>query len=425
MTTETEIRQEVAAWLAANWDPDLTVAQWWEKLCDAGWATPIWPEQWHGRGLSRDLGRAVAEEIRKAGALGPPAGLGMMLAGPTIIGHGTQEQKERYLKKIANGQEGWCQLFSEPGAGSDLAGLQTRAIRDGDQWVVNGQKVWTSTGMDADLGMLIARTNVDVPKHKGISYFAFPMQQPGVDVRPLREMTGRALFCEVFLDDARVPHDALLDAVDNGWNVARTTLAHERQSIGSGGSGPGGAATPGTVSGDLERRAGDFVGKGKKKRASLGGGALFPRSYEILRDAATKQERTGDPHIRQDLARLYMLHEINRYTVLRTKAAMKAGKQPGPEANIAKLANTRMVRLTRDLGLSIIGAGGMLYAEDAPLNGVLQEMALFAPAPSIYGGTDEIQRNIAGERGLGLPREPGDSHKVPFKDLKVGTQAQK
>jgi len=420
MPTEAEVGAEVADWLKHNWDPDLTVAEWWDRLCDSGWAVPTWPEEWYGRGLSRDLARVVTKEIHRAGALGPPGGLGLGLAGPTIIAHGSQEQKARYVRNIVSGQEGWCQLFSEPGAGSDLAGLQTRAVRDGDEWVVNGQKVWTSTGMFADLGMLLARTNVEVPKHKGISYFAFPMRQDGVDVRPLREMTGRALFCEVFFDDNRVHNDALIGGLDNGWNVARTTLAVERQGIGGGGSAPASAAAPGTVAGHLERRVGDFVGKAQG--SALGGGALFARSNKILLQAARERGVTDDPVIRQGLAYLHSLHEISRYTMLRAKAAMKAGKRPGPEANVAKIANSRMVRLSRDLGLQIIGPGGMLAGEDAPLAGVLHELCLFSPAPSIYGGTDQVQRNIIGEQALGLPREPGDSHKVPFKDLVVGTQ---
>ena len=194
---------EVTAWLEANWDPDLTVREWWERLGESGWAAPTWPADWYGKGMSRAEAVEVSRAVRDFGALGPPGGLGLLLAGPTIIVHGTEEQKQRYVHDIVTGKKGWCQLFSEPGAGSDLAGLGTRAVKDGEEWIVNGQKVWTSTGQYADLGMLLARTDPDVPKHQGISYFAFEMRQPGVDVRPLREMTGRALFNEVFITDAR------------------------------------------------------------------------------------------------------------------------------------------------------------------------------------------------------------------------------
>lgn len=421
MTTDTELQSEVRSWLEQNWDPDLTVAEWWDRLCDSGFGAPTWPEEWHGRGLARDQARTVNETIREFGALGPPSGLGMMLAGPTIIAHGTDEQKRHYLRRIVNGQDGWCQLFSEPGAGSDLASLQTRATPDGDEWVITGQKVWTSGGMVADVGMLLARTDPEATKHKGISYFAIDMHQPGIEVRPLREMTGHALFSEVFMDDARVADDACIGGLNNGWTVAKTTLANEREGLGSGGGGAGGGAVPGTVAGTLEKRVGDYVRSERRGGAGIPG--LLGNTPKMLLDLAHEHGKAGDPHIRQGLARLYSMGEIGRFTVLRTKAAKAAGRGPGPEANTAKLSMSRMVRLTRDLGLAILGPAGMLAGEDAPLNGLIQELALFSPAPSIYGGTDEIQKNIIGERVLQLPREPSTDHDVPFKDLKVGTQA--
>ncbi len=408
-----EVASEVRAWLASSWDPDLTLAEWWERLADSGWAVPTWPEEWLGRGLTRDLAAVVAAEIRDAGAVGPPAGLGLMLAGPTIVAHGSEEQKRRYLRPIVTGQEAWCQLFSEPGAGSDLASLQCRAVQDGDEWVVNGQKVWTSGAHVADLGMLLARTDVDVPKHRGISYFAVEMDQPGVDVRPLREMTGRALFNEVFLTDARVHDDALIGGLNNGWMAAMTTLANERASLGGGGTGAAGLGVPGRKGGMLERRVGDLARGGGGQRA------LGARGFATMRKAAEAEGRTGDPAIRQALVELYTLEEISRYSVLRTKAAKAAGRGPGPEANTAKLSMSRMTRLSRDLGLEILGAKGMLHGADAPMGGMLQEMAVFAPAVSIYGGSDEVQKNIIGERVLGLPKEPSDDRTVPFKELRV------
>ena len=204
----------------------------------------------------------VAQEISGFGALGAPAGLGLLLAAPTIATHGTQEQVDLYVRDIVTGRKAWCQLFSEPQAGSDLAGLQTRAVKDGDEWIVNGQKVWTSGGQYSDLGMLLARTDADVPKHQGISYFAFEMHQEGVDVRPLKEMTGHALFNEVFLTDARVADSALIGGLNKGWAAANTTLMNERAGLGSGGgnaAGGGVGAQPGTVLGRLPRRAGDCV----------------------------------------------------------------------------------------------------------------------------------------------------------------------
>ena len=259
---------ELRAWLAKEWDPDLTVGAWWERLGLAGWSAPGLPENAYGRGMARADAVLVANEISKFGALGAPAGLGLLLAAPTIATHGTQEQIEKYVREIVTGQKGWCQLFSEPQAGSDLAGLQTRAVRDGDEWVINGQKVWTSGGQYADLGMLLARTDSSVPKHAGISYFAFEMLQDGVDVRPLREMTGHALFNEVFLTEARVADSALIGGVNNGWAAANTTLMNERAGLGSGGGNAAGgdSAQPGTVAGALGKRVGDFV-EGKAARA--------------------------------------------------------------------------------------------------------------------------------------------------------------
>src|SRR5258708_5438569 len=279
-----DVTAEVMAWLEDNWDPDLTVGDWWERLGTSGWAAPTWPVDSYGKGLSREEGVRVQKAITGFGALGAPGGLGLLLAGPTIVTHGTDEQKARYLRDIVTGQRAWCQLFSEPSAGSDLAGLQTRAVRDGDEWIINGQKVWTSGGQVADLGMLLARSDADVPKHQGISYFALEMHQPGVEVRPLREMTGRALFNEVFMTDARVADDALIGGLNNGWAVANTTLAFERAGLGAGGGSESASlATPGTVAGDLARRAGDFV-SGRAKRASggNGGGGLVARPGPLL-----------------------------------------------------------------------------------------------------------------------------------------------
>ncbi|HEV2310671.1 MAG TPA: acyl-CoA dehydrogenase family protein [Acidimicrobiia bacterium] len=413
------VRAEVRAFVADAWDPDLTVGEWWTLLADSGWAVPTWPTEWLGRDLPRELAPLVTSELRAGGAIGPPAGLGMLLAGPTILAHGTDEQRARYLRPIVTGAEGWCQLFSEPGAGSDLASLQTRAERDGDEWVVNGQKVWTSGAQVADLGMLLARTNPDAPKHQGISYFAFPMDQPGVEVRPLREMTGRSLFSEVFFDDARVSADAVIGGVDQGWIVANTTLANERAGLGSGGGGAGGSAFPGRKGGMLGERVGDLAERTARAGVQP---AAFGRAYELLSGLADKLGRVDDPVVRQRLAQLYTLNEVGRMTALRVKAARSTGRGPGPEANTAKLLMSRVIRLARDLGPEILGPEALLVGPDTTGGGVIQELTLFAPGPSIYGGTDEIQKNIIGERVLGLPKEPGPDKSTPFRDLKVGTQ---
>ena len=217
-----DVIDELKGWLDANWDPDMTVGEWWERLGMAGWSAPSLPAESYGRGVSRNDAVRVAETIADHGALPAPGGLGLLLAAPTIATHGTREQIDHYVADIVTGRKAWCQLFSEPVAGSDLAGLQARAVRDGDEWIVTGQKVWTSSGHVADLGMLIARTDSDVPKHQGISYFAIDMHQPGIEVRPLREMTGRAMFNEVFLTDARVGDDAIIGERNGGWTVANT-----------------------------------------------------------------------------------------------------------------------------------------------------------------------------------------------------------
>ena len=427
-TTDTDAVAEVKGWLDENWNPDLSVAEWWKLLGESGWAVPSWPVEWYGKGLSRPDAVRVQNAIGAHGALPAPGGLGLLLAGPTIMVHGDDEQKQRYLYDIVTGQKGWCQLFSEPGAGSDLAGLNSRAIKDGDEWIVTGQKVWTSGGHAADLGMLIARTDPDAPKHAGITYFVVDMHQPGIDVRPLREMTGRALFNEVFLEEARVPADAVIGGLGNGWRVANTTLMFERSGLGAGGgSGAASLATAGTVAGDLDRRAGDFVRSGGRR----GGGAasLFGAGGKGLTALAQGAGKADDPSIRQKLMKLHSLGEVARFNSLRLKAAMQAGKDIPGLPNIAKLTMSEMVRQSRDLGLEIAGAYGTLHAYSAdervaldeatgmPWLAGVTEAALFAQGPPIYGGTDQVQRNIIGERVLGLPKEPGFDKSTPYKDL--------
>ncbi len=433
-TTPTDPIAAIRDWLAEHWDPELTVAEWWQRLGLAGWAAPVLPTEAYGRGLSRADSVAVMREIGTFGALGPPSGLGLLLAAPTIATHGTKEQIDRYVRDIVTGQQAWCQLFSEPGAGSDLAGLTTRAERDGDEWIVNGQKVWTSLGHTADMGMLIARTNVDVPKHQGISWMAIDMHQPGVEIRPLREMTGHAMFNEVFLTDARVPVDALIGDVNNGWAATNTTLQAERAGLGAGGSGGAAGAQPGTIAKQLERRAGDLVPQGTRPTKQSGDSnanrqAVNRPNQSLLVDFAKSERRIDDPHVRQDLMRLHTLNVIGGLNAQRLKGMRAAGKDIAGMANISKLMMSDVVRMTRDLGLGIVGASGMLHAYTSdqratldeatgnPLLGMVTGQALYAQAPPIYGGTDQIQRNIIGERVLGLPKEPNDDKVRPFSEL--------
>ena len=242
------LREQARAWIDARFDPGMSLRSWLELLADSGWAAPAWPAAWYGKGLPAALAAVAIAEFGAAGVPGPPAGLGSLLAAPTIIAHGTDELKRRYVRAVLTGEHAWCQLFSEPGAGSDLAGLATRAERDGEDFVIDGQKVWTSAAQVADYGLLLARTNASVPKHRGITCFALRMDQPGVEVRPLRQMTGDAMFSEVFLTGARASAADIIGELDAGWVVALTTLAHERTGLGArAGTGfavtaPGGSA---------------------------------------------------------------------------------------------------------------------------------------------------------------------------------------
>ena len=407
-----QVTTEVKQWVTDAWDPELTVAEWWKRLAASGYAAPMLPENLGGRGYPRHLATLVSNVLGEHGVVGPPGGLGLMLAAPTIAVHGSPEQQAEHIPPILDGTNAWCQLFSEPGAGSDLAGLGTKAERDGDEYVITGQKVWTSGGQIANWGMLIARTNPDAPKHQGISYFAFQMDQPGVEVRPLREMTGRAMFNEVFIDEARVPIANLIGGLNNGWAVANTTLMVERASLGSGGGGGGGlgSALPGPVAGQLGRRVGDFVAvRGGAANSVAGAG-----SVKQFRALARQLGVIDDPTIRQGLAELYTLGEVGKWNLMRARSGQQSTKVEG---NLAKLLGTHTLRRAREIANHIIGAQGMLWGPDTLSNGSIQEMTVFSPGPAIYGGTDQIQKNIVSERGLGLPKEPGDFRTTPYKDL--------
>ena len=418
------VADEVRGWLRERWSEELTLREWWSRLAGEGWAFPTWPIGYGGRGLSPADGRVVTQEIADAGAFGPPGGLGQNMGGPVVIEHGTEEQRDRWLLALASGRESWCQLFSEPGAGSDLASLQTRAVRDGDEWVVNGQKVWTSGARTADRGMLVARTDPDAPKHKGITYFIIDMDQPGVEVRPLRQMDGGATFNEVFFTDAVVSHDAIVGAPNNGWMVAVATLAYERQGIGGGGGAMGGAGAPGEKNGMLDRTILDLRRDARDRQGEMAA-MMRVQSYAAVAALAGDRDRAADPIVRQRLVAMRSVSEANRISGLRARAAARAGKMPGPEVSTAKLNSAELGRRARDLSLDILGAHGMLTGADAPEGGRFQQMALRVQSGSIAGGTDEIQRNIIGERVLGLPREPQVDRDVPFRDLEVGTQRPK
>lgn len=400
---------DVNTWLEAHWDPDITVEEWWAQVGAAGWTAPHFPKEWGGRGYSRRAVGVVKTAFDRHGALPGPSGLGLLMAAPTILTHGTPEQIERHVPAVYTGRRAWCQLFSEPGAGSDLAGLTTRAVRDGDKWIVTGQKVWSSMAVGADYGMLLARTNPDAPKHAGISWFAFALDQPGVTIRPLVESTGHAIFNEVFIDEAVVDDADLIGGLNNGWAVTQTTLMFERTGIGAGGIMRQFPAA-GRKGGYLDQRAGDVV---DAEAPAVGNKVL---SLAELIDLAGEHGRAHDPGIRQSLARLMSYARTGEWTARRGEREMAAGRGVG-FANLGKLAQTRIAKLSTQIACDILGPAATLWAPDGPVAGRYSEALVFSCASSIYGGTDQVQRNVIGERALGLPREPDPWKGLPFSEV--------
>jgi alkylation response protein AidB-like acyl-CoA dehydrogenase len=359
---------------------------------DLGLAWVWFPVDFGGLGLAPDLQRRVEERIRAAGVRADALernGFGIFLAAPTIAAHASDELKARLLRPLFTGEELWCQLFSEPGAGSDLAGLSTRAVRDGDEWVVDGQKVWNTLAHRADRGMLVARTDPDAPKHRGLTYFALDMHAPGVDVRPLRQITGEAEFNEVYLTGVRVPDADRLGGLGDGWRVSLTTLMNERVTI---------------------------------------GGAVAGRNSGPIADALKvwrEHPERHDPVRRDRLARLWIDAEVLRLTNARAAANRKAGAA-GPEGSVAKLAFAETNRHIYELCMDVLGADGLLYPsyemvrpEEASLTGGgdPRKMFLRSRAYSIEGGTSEILRNVLGERVLGLPGEPRVDKGLPWTEV--------
>lgn len=405
--TEESVRSEVRAWLDAHWDRDLSLREWRERLADSGWGCPSWPADWWGRGLPVQFESVVSQEFRRIGAVGVPAGGGVGLAGVTILEHGSDDLKRRLLRPILTGQDMWCQLFSEPGSGSDLAGLTTRADFDGERWVINGQKVWNTSAHHAKWGMLLARTNWDVPKHRGITYFAFPMQQPGVTVRPLRQMNGHASFNEVFINDAHVDPENVIGEVGQGWTVALATLAHERRLAGGMGR---------TTKGE-GRALDEYRAEQAEVMAPY---VWYPQRagrVDLVIERARATGRNRDPVVRQEIARLLAISRASEWTARRAAAARALGRPPGPEGSLAKLASSNVARAAAHVHTRISGAESMLSGADGALDGLVAEILVSVPGQSIAGGTDEIQRNIISERALGLPKGPAVDVGKPFRDV--------
>jgi alkylation response protein AidB-like acyl-CoA dehydrogenase len=345
--------------------------EWQQRLADAGWVAVTWPEQFGGRGAGALHHYIVQEELARARAPELVGRIGINLVGPTLLGHGSDEQKQRWLPQIRRATELWCQLFSEPDAGSDLAALSTRAVRVDGGWRVTGQKVWTSYAQFADWGLLLARTDPDAPKHRGISAFAIDMRQPGVDIRPLRQITDEADFNEVFFDDAFVPDASLIGTAGDGWRVSSSTLTHER---------------------------------GTNPRQLV----IHAQLLEELLRLAIEQGLFDDHRLQQRLAEAYVEVRLFQLHNWRSLSRLAQGRDVGPEGSALKLYWSEMSKRLHDTAMAVLGDASPLWggAGDNPGDGRWQRSWLYYQASSIFAGTNEIQRNIIGERVLGLPREP-------------------
>ena len=404
------IRREVRDWLQANWNPDEDLVAWRNLLADSGWGMPVWPRQWHGRDLPPALAPVVDEEFARLDAVGVAKTGIRLLAAATLLEHGSDAHKARFLRRILTGEDTWCQLFSEPGSGSDLAGATTRADRHGDHFLVNGQKVWTTSAHHADYGLLLARTDWDVPKHQGLSYFVLDMHQEGVEVRPLKQMNGHASFNQVFFTDAVVPAENLVAAVGNGWQVAITTLMHERR----GADGLRGAQRERNLPGRIYEQEREEIA------VALEPYKWYPQRagrVDLVLERAQDTGRNADPATRQEIAKLLTMARSAEWTARRARAAQQQGRPQGPEGSLGKLASSNIARQASHVHTLIAGANAMLAGEDGDLDGLIAEILVSVPATSIAGGTDEIQRNIIAERVLGLPKEPR-MDTGPFRDVK-------
>jgi len=390
MTAE-QLRSEVRDWLAAHWtglsksdDPWVSSPErvaWLEKVLDAGYAVPTYPVQWYGRDYPNDLAAVIEQEFRAVKAPGARQDKYSIPAN-TVLKFGSEALKHELLRGFLTERSRTCLLYSEPGAGSDLAAVRTTAVRDGQDWVVNGQKVWTSGATTADYGLLIARTDWDVPKHEGLSFFMIPMRQPGIEVRPLVQITGESHFNEVFITDARVPDANLLGGEGNGWRVLQTALAYERSIMGDAGRASRNRS-----------RADDLIG------------------------LAREHERLDDPVIRRKLADVLALRELNALNNARAKAETAQGTSSSI-MSLGKLAMSGILHAEAALKTEIIGAEALLAGRDNPEADDVNFLALNAFFTSIGGGTDQIQRNIIGERVLALPKEPEVDRDIPFRQAR-------
>ncbi len=407
---EAEVRTEVSAWLKENWDPNLGLVEWREKLIDSGWGAPTWPVEWYGKGYSDILGRVIDEEFDKIGAV-TVARTGIRnLAAATILVHGSELHKKKFLRRILTGEDTWCQLFSEPGSGSDLAGAISRADKKGNKWIVNGQKVWTTSAHHAQYGLLLARTDWDIAKHKGLSYFILDIEQDGVEVVPLKQMNGHASFNQVFFTDAEIEPEFQVGELGEGWAIATTTLMHERRGA------------------DGLRRwqeASDRQGRCYSEEAEEIAHQLEPYKWypqragrvDLVVERAKETGKNNDPAVRQEIAKLMIMAKSAEWTARRARAAQEQGQKQGPGGSIGKLTSSNVAKQAAHVHTMITGADAMLTGEDSPMDGTIAEVLVSFPATSIAGGTDEIQRNIISERVLKMPKEIRMDADMPFRDV--------
>ena len=396
---EAEFRAEARAWLEANVPSESEMAgldevgraQFWQKRkSDGGWACITWPKQFGGRGASTIEQVIFDQEEARLDTpyMGSYFSIGQGMAAPTIMTYGNEEMMARFLPKLASGEEIWCQLFSEPAAGSDLAGLRTRAERDGDDWIVNGQKVWTTVAQYASYAILVTRTDPDVPKHKGLTYFCVDMKSPGIEVRPIKQMSGGSSFNEVYLTNVRIPDSMRLGDVGQGWRVALTTLMNERASIGGGG---------------------------------------VSANFRSVKELAERLEIDGQPAIenstvRQKLASWYVEEAGLKFTEMRTLSALSRGEEPGPESSIGKLVAGVKGQDMASFAIDLLEQQGIQWdpEQDELEDAIFVQNFMSLPGLRIAGGTDEIMLNIIAERVLGLPPEPRVDKNVPFADVPTG-----
>ena len=393
---EAAFRAEAREWLQANVPSrqelegldDIQAAKLWQKRkYDAGWACIRWPQEYGGRGASAIEQVVWNQEEAKFATPGSVFAIGQGMAAPTLMAWASEDHKRKHLPPLASGEHIWCQLFSEPAGGSDLAALRTRAEKDGDEWVINGQKIWTSGAHYADYGILVVRTDPTVPKHKGLSYFFLDMKSPGIEIRPIKQISGGANFNEVYFTDVRVPDDQRLGAVGQGWQVALTTLMNERMAIGGGGGG-------------------------------VGFKQVFDLARRVELDGAPAIE---DKQVRAKLATWYAQETGLKYTGYRALSALSRGDTPGPENSIGKLVAASKTQDMASFAMDLMGLSGAIadpaYAE---AHGMFQAAFMGAPGGRIAGGSDEIMLNILAERVLGLPQDVRVDKGIPFNEVPTG-----